>query len=414
MRDVRMRGFRARTPVADALLLLEARTGPLAAERVALAEADGRVAAEDVAAEVSVPHFARAAMDGFALRGESTFGASTQAPATLALVGASMPGRPFDGDVGPGEAVSIATGAPLPRGADAVLMAEHAEERDGGRTRRVVLAFAPVAPKRHVGAAGEDIEVGARVVAAGRRLRPQDLGVLASVGVAEIAVVRRPRVRVLVTGDEILAPGARPDGARIVDANGPMLAALARRDGAARVDVVRAPDRRDAVRAAIADAECDVVLVSGGSSVGPEDHAPVVLAELGELLVHGVAMRPASPAGFGFVGARPVFLLPGNPVSCLAAYEFFAGPTIRALGGRRRAWPHPRVRGVLAAKIASELGRTDYVRVALDGGRVTPIMTSGASILSSTTRADGVVLVPADREGHAEGEAVEVLLYDAP
>ena len=139
----------------------------------------------------------------------------------------------------------------------------------------------------------------------------------------------------------------------------------------------------------------------------------MVLAELGEVAVHGVALRPASPAGFGFLpGGRPVFLLPGNPVSCLCAYEFFAGPTIRALGGRSRAWPHRRVKLPLAAKIVSELGRTDYMRVSIRDGRVAPIMTSGASILSSTTRADGVVIVAAHHEGHGEGEEVEVHLYD--
>jgi molybdopterin molybdotransferase len=159
-------------------------------------------------------------------------------------------------------------------------------------------------------------------------------------------------------------------------------------------------------------ADEDVLLVSGGSSVGPEDHAPRVLAAIGELAVHGVAMRPASPAGFGFLGARPVFLLPGNPVACLCAYEHFAGPSIRAMGGRPRAWPHPTRRAALAASIASELGRVDYVRVRFEGERVVPIATSGASILSSTTLADGVVLVPAGLEGLAEGQCVEVLLYE--
>jgi len=159
-----------------------------------------------------------------------------------------------------------------------------------------------------------------------------------------------------------------------------------------------------------------VVIVSGGSSVGPEDHAPAVLDEIGELAVHGVAMRPSSPAGFGFYGPEArqklIVLLPGNPVSCLCAYDFFAGPAIRALGGLPRAWPYPRRACRAGAKFVSELGRVDYVRVRVDGDQVFPIMTSGASILSSTTRADGVVIIPAGEEGYAEGEPVEVLLYD--
>ena len=152
--------------------------------------------------------------------------------------------------------------------------------------------------------------------------------------------------------------------------------------------------------------------MSGGSSVGQEDHAPRLLAELGSLDFHGISMRPSSPAGLGRIGERFVFLLPGNPVSCLAAYEFFAGPSVRGLGGRSRAWPHRRRRLPLARKIASAIGRTDYVRVAIEAGRVVPIATSGASILSSTVRASGAVIVPRGQEGMAEGSEVEVLLYD--
>ena len=269
---------------------------------------------------------------------------------------------------------------------------------------------------KHVGAIGEDVPAGSVIVRAGRRLRPQDAGVLASAGVLDVSAVRRPTVRVLVTGDELVAPGEVPSGSRIVDTNSLVLSALAARDGAAPPLVERVPDDRSATRDALLRATEDVILVSGGSSVGPEDHAPLVVAELGELVVHGVALRPASPTGFGFLprgGAGiPVFLLPGNPVSCLCAYEMFAGPTLRALGGRSRDWPHRRKLCTVGRPITSELGRTDYTRVTVEGDIVTPLMTSGASILSSTTRADGVVLVEHDRAGYAEGETAVVFLYD--
>ena len=163
---------------------------------------------------------------------------------------------------------------------------------------------------------------------------------------------------------------------------------------------------------ALASSDADVILVSGGSSVGVEDHAPGIVAELGTLDFHGVAMRPSSPVGLGRIGAAWVFLLPGNPVSCLCAYEFFAGPTLRVLGGRPRAWPHRRVRLPLARKIGSMIGRVDYVRVAIEHGHVVPLATSGASILSSTVRAAGAVIVPRGLEGLPEGAEVEVLLYD--
>lgn len=413
MRDVRLRGFRERHSVQAALAILEARVLPLGAAQVPLALAAGRVAAEDVSARADVPHFARSAMDGFALVAESTFGATAAAPLELRVVGDALAGRPFAGTMGRKEAVRIATGAPVPSGADAVLMAEAADEvhRDGARWVRVREA---VSPGKNVGAVGEDVRAGDRVVARGRRLRPQDLGVLAATGVRTLSALARPRVRILVTGDELLPPGSAPSGALIVDANSLMLEALARRDGAAAVEVTHLPDRRELLRTVLHGATEDVVLITGGSSVGPEDHAPLVLAELGEVAVHGVALRPASPTGFGFFGAgrrQVAFLLPGNPVSALCAYEFFAGPTLRALQGLSRAWPHQRRKARLRSKIVSELGRTDYVRVALQGELAIPLMTTGASILSSTTRADGVVIVGDGEEGLAEGASVEVVMY---
>jgi molybdopterin molybdotransferase len=271
----------------------------------------------------------------------------------------------------------------------------------------------PVAPARNVGRRGEDIAEGSTVLHAGRVLRPQDVGVLASLGVAQVAVVRRPRVAVLVTGDELLPPGSVPEGYRIVDSNSIMLDALLRRDGAVPEAVTYVRDAYDAVRDAVLGAAADLVLVSGGSSVGKEDHAPRVVAEHGELEVHGVALRPASPAGVGFLkDSRPVFLLPGNPVSCLCAYDLFAGPAVRRLGGRDPALPYRAVTLPLSAKLVSAVGRVDYVRVRIRDGQVEPLTASGASILSSTTRADGFVLVPRDSEGQAPGETVCVYLYD--
>lgn len=415
MRDVRMKGFRTRTPVEEALSVLHKRVATLGSERVPITLAAGRVLAEDIIAAVSVPHFARAAMDGYALAGESTFGATAYAPAEMPLVGSAMPGRSFEGALKRGEAIRITTGAPVPPGADCVLMAELAEEieREGSR---FVRAREPVAPGKHVGAIGEDVLAGTTVVKRGRRLRPQDVGVLSSVGTPHIPAVKKPSVSIVITGDELLPPGSTPTGVSIVDSNSLVLSALVDRDRGSLRAVIRVKDSRDAVREAIATAPDDVVLVSGGSSVGPEDHAPIVLAEIGELAIHGVAMRPSGPAGFGFFGEdrrQLAFLLPGNPVSCMCAYEFFAGPSIRALGGLPWAWPHARRAFTVGQKFVSELGRVDYVRVRVEADNVFPIMTSGASILSSTTRADGVVIVPAGLEGYGEGERVEVLLYDA-
>jgi len=405
--DVRMRGFTKRHTVAEALDWLDAQLHVLDAEVVPLHLAAGRVLAAAVTSGVDVPGFDRATMDGFAVVASSTDGAGPYSPLPLTVVGDALPGRSFDGTIAVGEAVRIMTGAPMPRGADAVVPAEFV---DGERGARRINVLAAVSPGKNVGTRGEDITCGTVLLEPGRRLRPQDVGLLSSVGQAQITAVRQPRVRLVVTGNELLPSGSRPDGVHIADANGPMLAALIERDGGI-VDfpgLVR--DERQALLDAL-HADADAVIVSGGSSVGLEDLAPTLVAERGELAVHGIAMRPSSPTGLGRLGDRLVFLLPGNPVSTLCAYDFFAGRAIRALGGGSTSWPYRSIRATLARKISSPIGRLDYARVKVIAGRVEPIAVGGASILSSTTRADGFVIVADDNEGFPEGAEVEVWLY---
>ncbi len=407
--DVRMRGFAARTRVETALEWIASEAKRLPPETIALADLHDRVLAEEVRAPIDVPPFDRAAMDGYALRGSETIGASEYNPLSFTVCGHALPGRPWTTVVERGNAVRIMTGAPLPQGADAVVPAEFAAERDG-----VVEITTPFAPGKHVGRRAEDVARDSVLLEAGRRLRAQDVGLLASVGLARAMVVRRPRVRIVVTGDELVEAGVPKTEHQIYDANSAMLRGLVARDGGVLERVCRTKDDRDAIRQAMLADGADVVLISGGSSVGAEDHAPIVLAEHGELAVHGVAMRPSSPAGFGRIGPVLVFLLPGNPVSCLCAYDFFAGSALRRLGGRPADWPHRTQRATLARKIASAVGRVDYCRVRLSGSEAEPLALSGASILSSTTRADGFVIVPTESEGQAPGTEVMVYLYGAP
>jgi molybdopterin molybdotransferase len=406
--DVRMHGFTRRHTVREALAWLDGQLRTLDAETVALRGAANRVLATAVTSDVDVPGFDRATMDGYAVAAEVTEGAAPYARIAVTVVGDALPGVPFDREVRRGEAVRIMTGAPLPKGCDAVLPAELAEATPASD---VIVAVSSVSPGKNVGRRGEDITAGSGVLPSGRVLRPQDLGVLSSIGVAEVPVIRRPRVRLVVTGNELLPSGSRPVDFRIADANGPMLAALAERDGAS-VDwegLVR--DEPDAILTALRG-DADVVIVSGGSSVGIEDLAPALLAAHGELAVHGIAMRPSSPTGLGRLDERLVFLLPGNPVSALCAYDFFAGRAIRALGGRPKAWPYRSVRATLARKISSPIGRLDYARVRLADGQVEPLSVSAASVLSSTSRADGFVIVDDDSEGFGAGTEIDVWLYD--
>ena len=404
--DVRMRGFAARARVATALAWIDANVRALVPEEAALDELAGRVLAADVVAPIDVPAFDRAAMDGYALHAAETIGAAEYNPIELALVGTALPGRAYEGTVAPGTAVRIMTGAPMPAGADAVVPAEFATEREG----RVEIT-APLAAAKNVGRRAEDVRAGTAVLQQGRRLRPQDLGLLASLGIDRAAVVRRPRVRILASGDELVAPGTPKGLHQIYDANTAMLRALAARDGAIVESVLRLRDDRKAIEEAMTAPGADVLLVSGGSSVGAEDHAPGILAQVGELAIHGIAMRPSSPAGFGRLAQTFVFLLPGNPVSCLCAYDFFAGRALRLLGGRNPEWPHPKRVVRLRQKIASAVGRVDYCRVRLHDDEAEPLALSGASILSSTTRADAFVIVPEESEGYAAGAEVTAYLY---
>jgi molybdopterin molybdotransferase len=394
------------------LALLRASVRALPAEPVAVREAVCRVLTEPVVSTVDVPDFARSAVDGFAVRASDLADARPEAPVELVTRAAlTRAGSTGPASLGPGEAHPVATGAPVPAAADAVVMIE-----DVTRPAESAVRFTrPTVSGKHVIAVGEDVARGDQVLPAGRRLRPQDAALLASIGRDRIEVHRRPVCRVLVTGDEIVTSlSARTSAAQIVDTNSITVAALATRDGAT-LELASGPlyarDDPGALHEALTRPSADVVLVIGGSSVGVEDHAPRVVAEAGELLVHGIAVRPGGPAGVGRVGETWVFLLPGHPVACLVAYELVAGPVLRALGGRPMAWPHRTAEVTLGSAIDSAAGRLDYVRVTVDAGVAHPIRV-GASNLSSTVRADGAVLVPEERDRLEAGERVHVLYYD--
>jgi molybdopterin molybdotransferase len=409
-----MQGFARRHTVKAALAWLDAQLRPLEHEDVPLRAAAGRVLATEVVSDVDVPGFDRATMDGYAVVADATEGATPYNRVPLQVIGDALPGAPFAQTVAHGEAVRIMTGAPMPGGSDAVLPAEFVDSGESAEPSlrpSGIFAISTVSPSKNVGRRGEDIACGTIVLRAGRILRPQDIGVMSSIGLGHATVIRKPHVRLVITGNELLPSGSRPRDFQITDANGPMLAALIERDGGI-VDfpgLVR--DDADTIRGAL-HANADIVIVSGGSSVGIEDLAPSLVAKDGELAVHGVAMRPSSPTGMGRIGDRLIFLLPGNPVSALCAYDFFAGGAIRALGGRSKAWPYRSYPAILGRKISSPIGRLDYVRVKFKNGALEPLSVSGASVLSSTTRADGFVIVDDDSEGFAAGSTVDVWLYE--
>jgi molybdopterin molybdotransferase len=407
--DVRMRGFAERTDLELALEMLRSCVKPLEQESVPLQQALGRTLALDVISADVVPAFDKSAMDGFALRAAETFGASPTDPVSFKVVGEILPGDEGDLEVGPGEAVRIMTGGAFPQGADAVLMAEHAEDHGD-----VVLAHGSVVPGRNVARAGEDIREGDVVLGRGRLLRAQDLGVLASIGLVEVEVARQPAVGIISTGNELVEPGSNDAGhrGRVVNSNRYLLEGLITQTGGlpSWLGIVR--DDRDAMRAALEAFDGDILLTTGATSAGKEDYLPGLLAELGELLVHGVNIRPASPLAFGRLGSALAVLLPGNPVAAMVGFDLFVRPAMQLqLGQRERRW-NRRVKRRLTRKLASALNRTDFARVRLVGEEeVEPLRSGGAGILTSVTRADGFVIVPRDDEGIEAGTEVEVYLF---
>jgi molybdopterin molybdotransferase len=382
---------------ARARLLAEARA--LDGEDVTVGDALGRVLAEDVAAAHDVPGFANSAMDGFAVR-------SGEAGRRLRIAGESRAGAPAAVAVGEGDAVQISTGAMLPAGADAVLQIELCEVE--GDT--VVLGD-EVAPGRNIRHAGEDMAAGAQLLAAGAPLGPAELGVAVNAGRATVRCARRPRVAILATGDELVDPGAPLGPGQIHDSNAPMLRGLATQAGASAV-TRRLPDDRAATEAAIGEAldEADLVVLSGGVSVGPHDHVRPALAALGvDEVFWRVALRPGRPTWFGVRRSDRTLVLglPGNPVSTYVTFVLFARPALAALQGADPRLPMRRAR--LAVAVPRHPDRDECVRVAIDAaGAATPTGPQGSHVLSSLLGADGLAVVPRGEGTLPAGSEVDV------
>ena len=416
MTDVSESGFKQVTRVDDARARLRDAVSPHGrTDRVPLRVAEGRALAEPVTAVLDVPHYARAAMDGWAVRAEDTFGAGDRSPAVLREAG-------DDGPVGPNEAVRVHTGSELPEGADAVVMIEHTDrvprsETDSANGETVsdrfgeeVEVFDAVAGGENVAPPGEDVAADQPLFEPGHRLRPSDLGLLKATGIREVAVYERPTAGVIPTGEELVQ--GDPEPGEVVETNGLTVSRYVERWGGAATYRNVVTDEESALRAAIErDLTKDVVVTTGGSSVGERDLVPDVVSDLGEVLVHGVALKPGHPAALGVVKGTPVLLLPGYPVACIVNAVQFLRPVLKWAGG----YPlpdQPTVEARLSRKVASEPGVRTFARVSLDtedGERVAaPTRASGSGVLSSVALADGWVVVPEGTEGYDEGRMVDV------
>lgn len=367
-------------------------------EALPIEECDGRIIAEDIIASIDVPHYRRAAMDGFAVMASETLGAGTGSPVILKL----------SNKMEKGTCMRVHTGSSMPENSDAVVMIE-----DTVLSGDKVEIFAQIHPFKNVGAIGEDVQKGEIILNRGRLLRPCDIAVLASLGIWNIKVFKRPLVVIIPTGEELVPRGKKnlADG-EIYETNGLMSAMYIRKWGGIPrlLDIVT--DSPDKIKEAIiSNLDADMILTSGGTSVGKRDFIPAVVGTLGKLIAHGVGISPGKPTALGIINGKPVVCMPGYPVAGIVALFFYGKAAFRRLGHIPDE-PERTVRAVLSGKIAGRTGYKTFARVKIDNGVAIPLATAGAGILSSVSKADGFVIIPENIEGRNAGEEVEVVLID--
>jgi molybdenum cofactor synthesis domain-containing protein len=402
-----MRPIRETIPLDEARALIGQTLRPLTRiVRVPIVDANGRVLAHDVASTRDVPPFARAGMDGYAVVAEDTFGASRYEPRTLRVVDkiytGQLPARP----VGAGEAAEIATGAPMPEGADAVVMVEETERAGPDEVR----IFTPVYPRQNVGKQGADIVRGQVVLRSGEALNPSKIGALAALGLTSIDVYDKPRIAILSTGNEIVEPGAELEPGQIYDINRYTLSAIVADHGGVPVAYQTAQDTIDDLERAIDRCLAeDVMVFSGGSSVGERDLILDVISRRGEILFHGIAVKPGKPTVFGVIDGKTVFGLPGYPTSCLSNAYILLVPALRQMAHL----PPYRMRTIevpVAQRIVSTTGRHQFYTVRVVDGLAQPAFKASGDI-TSMSQADGYIEIPAQTDIVEKGEVVEVKLF---
>lgn len=397
-----MRPFTSTISFDDALKIALDATSPITAtEMIAISDADGRVAAADIVSSLDVPPFDRSAMDGYAVRSADC----TAPSAVLRVIGRVFTGEVFPGEVAPGECVEIATGAPMPKGADSVVMVEQTTTSGDCVTIRTTIG-----PGINIGRRAADIAKGAPVVSRGDVLTPSRIGAVAAVGVQQIEVFRKPSVAIVSTGNEVVAPGLPLPPGHIYDINRFTLEAVARRHGGRPVALASPGDSIDQLdRVLDAAVAYDLIVFSGGSSVGDRDLVRDVISARGEILFHGIAVKPGKPTAFARIGSSLFLGMPGNPTSCLSNAYILLIPVLRKLAGLP-AWEPRTVTVPLARRIASANDRHQFYTVRLVNGQAEPAF-KGSGDITSMANADGYIEIPANTESVETGTSVRVTLF---
>jgi molybdopterin molybdotransferase len=409
-----MKGFfKVQTP--EQLYQKMVRFKPLSHEKVPIGESLHRVLAEDVLSPVNLPEFPRSTVDGFALKAKDTYGASEKNPAILRMIGEILMGQVSDMEVNDGESVKVATGGMVPKGADAVEMLEYAEWVDS----KTLHVFKPISPLENVIEVGEDVKSGEVVLHQGHLLRPQDIGLMAGIGKMEIQVFLRPRVAIISSGDEIVPIDNVPRPGEVRDINRYTIVSMVGENGGIPIFLGIAKDRLADLKKKMESGlkEADMVVITGGSSVGTLDLTREVLQTFPgtEVLAHGVSIRPGKPTLLADIGGKPFLGLPGHPVSAMVIFHFFGKPILKILSGipRERVWHQTKIKARAARNIPSVPGREDYVRVRLeekDGAFLAHPIFGKSGAISHLAKANGLIKIGIDEEGLEEGEEAEVIL----
>jgi molybdenum cofactor synthesis domain-containing protein len=404
--------IKQRVSVEAALKLIHSKIVKVGVEEVSVSDSLGRILSSDIRSKVDVPHFARSAMDGFAVVAKDTFRCTQQKPAKLEIIYECKIGEEPKRKISSGEAVELATGSQIPDGSDAVVKVENTAR--SGSTLMVVF---PVTPGENVSEIGEDVKKDEVIVESGQSVRPQDVSILLACGLLKVNVAKRPTVGIMATGNELVEPSSRLVPSKVFDVNSSTLCAYVSLYGGKPISLGIIGDSPEELRNTLESATgYDLLIFSGGTSVGKMDILPEIVSSVGEVLFRGVAMRPGGPTTVGLVRGKLVFLLPGFPVASMVAFETLVGPTLRKMMGAQHLDPRCEVNAIMGSKVASSLGRRDYVRVRLEpnteGVNIAyPIRISGSGIISSMTKADGLVEVHEDSEGIEKGSKVTVKLF---
>ena len=406
------KGFKSLTPVSEALKNILSEIRPLESEIVHVKDCLDRVIAKDIIARYDVPMFDRSAMDGYAIRSEDSFGASVNDPVYLKMAGRVEIGSIPDVEVNTGEAVQIMTGAALPRGADAVIKVE-----DTRRSGNNIEVIKPYPPSKNVSTRGEDVKIDDVILKRGHLLHSHDIGIIIASGYDLIKVIRKPKVSIISTGSELVDPGEKLVPGKVFDVNNATLSNLVSLFHSIPFFTSRIKDDKTELLQTLEKAieQTDVIVFSGGSSVGEYDIIDEIIQHKGRLLVEGVAMRPGAPTLFGIIDKKPVFGLPGSPVAAMISFDVFIRPTLQTLLSLTPYDQKPVIKAILRRNIPSEAGRRDFARVKIvweqDTLYAELVRIRGSGIISTLVKADGIIEVPEEREGLSKGEIVDVKLF---